>query len=160
MLLITLTSLTVSLSLSIILSTSPLTIGFWVLLLALSLAATISSIISPWFGLVIFLIYIGGMLVMFAYFAALTPNQPHEMMKMLFMLLFTMGSLMIPSVIMSNLSQTFPLYLSSKTALTILSPWSSSTFILVVIILFFILVSVVKVTDIFMGPLRPFNTYV
>lgn len=156
MLLIFLTSLTVSLSFSIILSSSPLTIGLWVLLLALSLAAVVTSTISPWFGLTIFLIYVGGILVIFAYFAALTPNQPHEMLKILLTLLFTITLITLPSLLLGNLSQSFASYCLSKPELTIIAPWTSSVFIIVVIILFFILVSVVKVADIFKGPLRPF----
>lgn len=156
MLLIFLTSLTVSLSFSIILSSSPLTIGLWVLLLALSLAAVVTRTISPWFGLTIFLIYVGGMLVIFAYFAALTPNQPHEMLKILLTLLFTITLITLPALLLGNLSQSFTSYYLSKPELTIITPWTSSVFIVVVIILFFILVSVVKVADIFKGPLRPF----
>lgn len=156
MLLIFITALTVSFSFSIVLSSSPLTIGLWVLLLALALARLIALSISPWFGLTIFLIYVGGMLVIFAYFAALTPNQPHEILKIGLILRLTLIIIFTPTLYLGNLLESFLSYSSIKPELTILTPWSSRAFIIVVIILFFILVSVVKVADIFKGPLRPF----
>nr|YP_010247818.1 NADH dehydrogenase subunit 6 [Eunoe nodosa]QTJ29912.1 NADH dehydrogenase subunit 6 [Eunoe nodosa] len=160
MLLLVSSALLMSLSLSLILASSPLAMGFWVLLIALACSFFSASIFNTWFAMIIFLVYIGGMLVMFAYFTALTPNQPLGLSIMLLMssLAFFMFLLMT-----SSLNSIMPSLISLKHTsmihpITIMfAPYNSSLLFLLASILFFILVAVVKITNISSGPLRPFN---
>nr|BAN70247.1 NADH dehydrogenase subunit 6 [Chrysomallon squamiferum] len=52
----------------------PLSLGLCILLCSLSSCMLIGTLSYSWFGFVFFLIFVGGLLVMFAYVAALSPN--------------------------------------------------------------------------------------
>nr|YP_010393254.1 NADH dehydrogenase subunit 6 [Tylothais aculeata]UPX89416.1 NADH dehydrogenase subunit 6 [Tylothais aculeata] len=52
----------------------PLSLGLVVMLSTLFMCVISSITLSPWYGYILFLIYVGGLLVMFAYVAALSPN--------------------------------------------------------------------------------------
>lgn len=160
MLLIISSSILIALSISIIVSTSPLTIGLRILLISLSIASLRRVIFNSWFAIIIFLIYIGGILVMFAYFSALTPNQPLEI-KTIFLsfilatritsLLFFFRYSAIPNIF--SLTNT-----STLTSITTLY-FSNNSFLLLFLAstLFLILVAVVKIATLSRGPLRPFK---
>ena len=75
MLLTTLTSLLLSFTFSVLLTSSPLLLGIWILSTALTISAFIGLTTLSWVGFLVFLIYVGGILVIFAYFTAIQPNQ-------------------------------------------------------------------------------------
>ena len=160
MLLLTSSALLIALSLSLILASSPLAIGFWVLLIALACSFFAASIFNTWFAIIIFLVYIGGMLVIFAYFTALTPNQP---IGLSIILLISSIAFLTFLFLTSSLNRIIPSLISLKytsiiNPITIIfNPYNSSLLFLLASILFFILVAVVKITNISSGPLRPFN---
>nr|AVW86220.1 NADH dehydrogenase subunit 6 [Euthalenessa festiva] len=157
MLLFFITAIIMSLSFSIMLASSPLSLGLWVLSLALAISCMIAFMFSSWFAMIIFLIYIGGMLVMFAYFTALMPNQPLEMLKMISALGFTLLPI---SVSIFPLNSLNPISFSNYTitpTLALYYPSNIPILLFMALVLFFILVAVVKVANIFSGPLRPFN---
>nr|QBC73181.1 NADH dehydrogenase subunit 6 [Cocculina subcompressa] len=52
----------------------PLSVGVCVLIVSMFSCLVISVISYPWYGYMLFLIFVGGLLVMFAYVCALTPN--------------------------------------------------------------------------------------
>nr|UVI60493.1 NADH dehydrogenase subunit 6 [Haliotis sp. 1 KW-2022]UVI60506.1 NADH dehydrogenase subunit 6 [Haliotis sp. 1 KW-2022]UVI60519.1 NADH dehydrogenase subunit 6 [Haliotis sp. 1 KW-2022]UVI60532.1 NADH dehydrogenase subunit 6 [Haliotis sp. 1 KW-2022] len=52
----------------------PLVLGVCVLLFSLFSCVMVGLCVSSWYGYVLFLVYVGGLLVMFAYVAALVPN--------------------------------------------------------------------------------------
>nr|QBC73199.1 NADH dehydrogenase subunit 6 [Peltospira smaragdina] len=52
----------------------PLSLGLCILLCSLSVCLLIGALSYSWFGFILFLIFVGGLLVMFAYVSALTPN--------------------------------------------------------------------------------------
>nr|AVW86181.1 NADH dehydrogenase subunit 6 [Eulepethus nanhaiensis] len=151
-------SFTMSISFSTILANSPLSIGLWVLLLALMVAISTSFIFPSWFAFIIFLIYIGGMLVMFSYFTALTPNQPLEMKKMcisLILTLFLIMMILFSSPILNTLLSTQ--WTSSSNPISILfTSYNTTLLLFLASILFLALVAVVKITNLPSGPLRSF----
>ena len=160
MLLLSSSAILLALSLSLILASSPLAIGFWVLLIALACSFFSASIFNTWFALIIFLVYIGGILVIFAYFTALTPNQPLGLSIIIIMTrvaFLTFFSLIYSNnrILPSHITLSF---ISNINPLTIIfNPYNSALLFLLASILFFILVAVVKITNITNGPLRPFN---
>ena len=153
-------SIFISISLSLILASSPLSIGLWVLLIALSAAFFVGVIFNSWFAFIIFLIYIGGILVIFAYFTALTPNQPLGLSSIIILSFISFIAITLVSFILKlpgpNLfSNGLTDFSQSITILYI--PINSNILLLLASILFFVLVAVVKVANINKGPLRPFH---
>nr|CAM58005.1 NADH deshidrogenase subunit 6 [Littorina saxatilis] len=52
----------------------PLSLGLCIMVSTLFLCSLAAATLSAWYGYILFLIYVGGLLVMFAYVAALSPN--------------------------------------------------------------------------------------
>nr|AAL04465.1 NADH dehydrogenase subunit 6 [Dendropoma petraeum] len=52
----------------------PLSLGLVILCLTASISYMCGFFVSSWYGYILFLVYVGGLLVMFAYVAALVPN--------------------------------------------------------------------------------------
>nr|YP_010400352.1 NADH dehydrogenase subunit 6 [Indothais javanica]UQS76051.1 NADH dehydrogenase subunit 6 [Indothais javanica] len=52
----------------------PLSLGLIVMVSTLFMCIASAITLSSWYGYILFLIYVGGLLVMFAYVAALSPN--------------------------------------------------------------------------------------
>nr|QED22479.1 NADH dehydrogenase subunit 6 [Amynthas sp. FJ201004-02]QED22483.1 NADH dehydrogenase subunit 6 [Amynthas sp. HN201007-02]QED22492.1 NADH dehydrogenase subunit 6 [Amynthas sp. SC201007-03]QED22511.1 NADH dehydrogenase subunit 6 [Amynthas sp. CQ201306-03]QED22512.1 NADH dehydrogenase subunit 6 [Amynthas sp. SC201008-06]QED22513.1 NADH dehydrogenase subunit 6 [Amynthas sp. YN201101-26]QED22519.1 NADH dehydrogenase subunit 6 [Amynthas sp. ZJ201512-05]QED22524.1 NADH dehydrogenase subunit 6 [A len=137
------------------LSTTPIMLGINILTMALLLSATLATSMSSWYAFLVFLIYVGGMLVMFAYFLALTPNQQMPTTSnaiYMFMTLITLTTVVlitktkvfIPSEVYQD-----NMYLYSTSTATIL--------IVLALILLLTMLIVVKLTNRSKGPLRPFN---
>nr|YP_010274805.1 NADH dehydrogenase subunit 6 [Chrysopetalum debile]UJV31482.1 NADH dehydrogenase subunit 6 [Chrysopetalum debile] len=144
-------SLTVLVASSLMLMLAPVSLGFWILTLALLISITISASSYSWFALVVFLIYIGGMLVMFAYFAALQPNQQMTLkwaplvapLALIVLTKMDMGSMMF--------------FLSATPKITYMFQiMNIPMLILLASILFVTLVAVVKIAVNLKSPLRPF----
>nr|YP_009383944.1 NADH dehydrogenase subunit 6 [Conus quercinus]ARS74443.1 NADH dehydrogenase subunit 6 [Conus quercinus]QDP70826.1 NADH dehydrogenase subunit 6 [Conus quercinus] len=54
--------------------TQPLSLGLFIMISTLFMCLVSGMTSSTWYGYILFLIYVGGLLVMFAYVAALSPN--------------------------------------------------------------------------------------
>ncbi len=145
--------ITLSIRLSIILTLSPLSIGAWVLILALLTATCTAISITSWFGFIIFLIYIGGILVIFAYFRAIQPNQQFKITLPLLSLL--LSSIIIPAYLDPSTINNFPLKNWWITA--IYAPINIPSLIFLALTLFLALISIVKISFINRAPLRPFS---
>nr|ALS46298.1 NADH dehydrogenase subunit 6 [Glycinde armigera] len=145
--------ITISLGFSIILTFTPLTLGLWVLTLALATASLISSLVSSWFAYIMFLIYIGGMLVMFAYFVAIQPNQHLYITTPIFLFFITL----ILTPIYSIPTTTYHINYNNWWISSLFEMINISSLTLMALILFLALVSVVKITFMNRAPLRPFN---
>nr|UZT27120.1 NADH dehydrogenase subunit 6 [Sternaspis buzhinskajae] len=163
MTLLLLLSLIFSFIVTLPLSTSPLILGMTIWFMALLTALLTALLHLSWFGFIIFLIYIGGMLVMFAYFSAIAPDQQ---MKIYFSQLISF--FLIPPIVTMFIIKSFsaPLLTSIPTSL-LFSPQTklfimlwAAPFFLLTLILFFTLIAVTKIVFQARAPLRPFNTYV
>uniref|UniRef100_A0A0S2N0K5 NADH dehydrogenase subunit 6 n=1 Tax=Eurythoe complanata TaxID=167815 RepID=A0A0S2N0K5_EURCO len=150
--------LTTSLAFVLSAAITPLTLGVWILLFAFTIALTASNLISSWFGLIIFLIYVGGLLVMFAYFSAVTPNQQLELSPLFLISSATLALILTNTDLFytNNMFNSLTLTYSAPPTTNIL--FSSNIFIYLSLgaILFLALVAVVKVSRLSAGPLRPF----
>lgn len=152
MTLILLNTIIITLFISCLTAASPLALGVTILLTAVGTALILALISTRWFGFITFIIYVGGMLVIFAYFAALQPNQQ----------IIRWGWLLTPIIIVIVLiSTTKPhtlLILYIKPATTDLYIISNLHVpLLLALILFLALIIVVKTSHAGEGPLRPFD---
>lgn len=131
---------------------SPINLGILVLSVAFLIAIRLSIFCSRWFGFITFIIYVGGILVIFAYFAALQPNQhitnwswvyrPATFLIIL-SLLFNNNTLIAPI----NTFKIHDIYSITNLAIPVM----------IALILFLALIIVVKTARADQGPLRPFN---
>nr|YP_010241732.1 NADH dehydrogenase subunit 6 [Struthiolaria papulosa]QTI82420.1 NADH dehydrogenase subunit 6 [Struthiolaria papulosa] len=71
---IILMSFTICSSLLLPMMAQPLSLGLVIMMLTLLMCCLSAMLLSSWYGYILFLIYVGGLLVMFAYVAALSPN--------------------------------------------------------------------------------------
>jgi len=145
----------ITLTFTLYLASTPIILGINILIIALLLSATFASFIRSWFAFLIFLVYVGGILVIFAYFLALTPNQQitnsnNTVYRLISLLTFTLltyvTNIKIP-IISEFFQGSSTLYLKNR------APF----LILLALILLLTIVIVVKITSRSKGPLRPFN---
>lgn len=147
--------ITISIILVIALSSTPINIGLWIILSTLVISTTISIFISSWWALILFLIYIGGLLVIFAYFVSIQPNQQIKIIKIILILIIT-TLLFIPLTSSYSIPITHEhTFISS--IIEILDPANIQILLLLATVLFLALIAVVKITNIYIGPLRPFK---
>nr|YP_010177577.1 NADH dehydrogenase subunit 6 [Aporia largeteaui]QST15302.1 NADH dehydrogenase subunit 6 [Aporia largeteaui] len=154
----------------------PLMMGLLILSQTMMLSLLMGMYINTyWFSYILFLIFLGGLLVLFIYVSSIASN---EMIKFLTkfklnLILLTMMMMMIFFTIikykniifidyynneMNNFNQYFLFFNESKINLSKL--YDKQTFMLItmiIIYLFITLIAVIKITNIFFGPLRSFN---
>lgn len=158
MLLLFISTLIYSTTLTLLFTPTPITLGALILILAFQLSLYIALISSTWFAFLLFLIYIGGLLVIFSYFIALSPNHPISLtqpISLFFITLFT--SLLILSITLPILS---PLAIYKPHFTSLLNLFTTKNLPLLLfltLILFFALILVVKIRLRSSGPLRPFS---
>jgi len=74
----TLAAVVLTLSLSLVFLESLVAFGAISLLLVFRLRIYIRLALASWIGILVFLVYLGGLMVVFAYFLAICPNQKIE----------------------------------------------------------------------------------
>nr|AOR07211.1 NADH dehydrogenase subunit 6 [Enchytraeus cf. crypticus SL-2017] len=147
------TSTMITLASAMTLSMNPLSMGIIILMTSLMLTLIYSTMLTSWIAFLIFLIYIGGMLVMFAYFVALTPNQQMNLMTLVPLVLLFITSFtymltykMTPTMSPTNMKFMYTFYLTNNVPLLLI----------LALILLFTMIVVVKLVTNNKGPLRPF----
>lgn len=153
MILILIHSTIITLFISCLTAVSPLNLGIIILFTAILIAIILSLIATSWFGFITFIIYVGGILVIFAYFAALQPNQ--QIIRWNWLLLPRIFFIVSTATFIRNKIIIKYSIMSSTTAL--FSSSNNYIPVLLAIILFLALIIVVKTSDANKGPLRPFN---
>nr|YP_010257212.1 NADH dehydrogenase subunit 6 [Teratura megafurcula]QVM19036.1 NADH dehydrogenase subunit 6 [Teratura megafurcula] len=153
----------------------PLAMTLIIILQTLIVALTTGMMSSTfWFSYILFLVFLGGMLVLFIYITTLASNELFSIpTKSLIITLFLFSSIIVISLIsdstlwnlitlnedMNNLgNDLITLHDESNYLLTKLynKPTDLITLMLVNY-LFLTLIAIVKITNIFQGPLRPKN---
>nr|QZP41104.1 NADH dehydrogenase subunit 6 [Geoscapheus dilatatus] len=120
---------------------------------------------SFWFSYVLFLIFIGGMLVLFIYITSLASNEMFIMStKLLYLMLMIMPLLafLMKMNFLNLTNQEYMMFLTinNSTPLPLLKLYSYPTgtlTIMMAIYLLITLIAVVKIINIFSGPLRQMN---
>lgn len=142
----------ITLFISCLRSISPIRLGALILSTALFVATALSILSTRWFGLITFIIYVGGMLVIFAYFAALQPNQQ----------IVSWAWVIFPSTLIVITIITYGTYplIWAPHSINTRQFYQFNTYIipiLMALILFLALIIVVKTSRADDGPLRPFS---
>nr|YP_009327149.1 NADH dehydrogenase subunit 6 [Orthetrum glaucum]ANX09973.1 NADH dehydrogenase subunit 6 [Orthetrum glaucum] len=120
---------------------------------------------SSWFSYILFLVFLGGMLVLFIYMTSIASN---EMFKksmylpalIMFMIIMTLLFTMLMDPFMSTISMT-DLMTNSNNSNMIMSPLYNNPIsvvtVFMVLYLFLTLIVIVSLTKFNKGPLRPMN---
>nr|WEV93798.1 NADH dehydrogenase subunit 6 [Haritalodes derogata] len=166
--------LIIMLSFMMLFFSHPLSMGLMILLQTM-LTCLISSIMlsTYWFSYILFLTFSGGLLVLFIYVSSIASNELFKIsfnMKIFFFFMITI--LMLMSMIymnnlnwmnfnISNLEMkkffNMMLFFNNENKICLSKLYNNQTFMLMmmmIIYLFITLIAVVKITNIFYGPLR------
>lgn len=155
MILLSLLSVSLIASTRLILAINPLSIGLTILIIAIILTIIFALTLSSWLAFLIFLIYIRGILVLFSYFVAITPNQ--TLPSIYILIILSSAILPIYTLLYSNIL-SHPIILSYNTTLnTIYLQHNTTNLSILATILLITMIIVVKITLKFKGPLRPFS---
>nr|YP_010472541.1 NADH dehydrogenase subunit 6 [Mitrella albuginosa]UVG40726.1 NADH dehydrogenase subunit 6 [Mitrella albuginosa] len=160
-------SITISVLLMLPMMAQPLSLGLVIMISTLLMCFISAMTLSSWYGYILFLIYVGGLLVMFAYVAALSPNVLFGGMGPLFssclLILPLMGGMfMYPLIDLSfvdNLSSYMELKFLKMYGVQMVSPQMISILIGLAVILLVNLIVVVKICYYQQASLRPFKSY-
>lgn len=144
----------ISIAIFTLIINTPITIGLTILLIALVISIIFAINLSTWIGFLIFLIYISGTLIIFAYFVAIAPN------KTIFFPIHIPIILITPPIIyllckVSCSPINFNL-LNIQTN-TFYNIQTIPTLIILALILLITIIIVVKISSSSKGPLRSFN---
>jgi len=143
-----------SIAITIFIAINPISLGIIILIIALILSLSFAYSISSWVAFLIFLIYIGGILVIFSYFVAIIPNQNLSIIHIIIsMTISTISILFIAKIL--NITPPI-LQIHSSNFNIIYTNSKIYTLILLASILLFTIIVVVKLTILSKGPLRPF----
>nr|UMB89183.1 NADH dehydrogenase subunit 6 [Coptodryas elegans] len=153
-------------SLLLIVSKNPLSKGFMLLILTITTSLSSSMMfMNSWFGYILFLIMVGGMLVAFIYMTSVASNEKFEfpktqmiifmqvliMMMFIFMYIYMPDSMMNQSMI--SYSQEHPTMMNMYLSKIFSFPMNQLP-IALMSYLFLTLIMVVKMTDFIKGPIR------
>nr|YP_009509717.1 NADH dehydrogenase subunit 6 [Penion cuvierianus]AXF46333.1 NADH dehydrogenase subunit 6 [Penion cuvierianus] len=147
------------------LMSQPLSLGLVIMMSTLLMCFISAITLSSWYGYILFLIYVGGLLVMFAYVAALSPNVLFgKGTPMLFfsILVFPLAVIFYfyPLIDLSSIDYLY-IFKELKSlkmyGIEMVSPQMISILIGLAIILLINLIVVVKICYYRHASLRPFN---
>ena len=130
---------------------NPINLTITILIIAILTSLTYRSTISSWFRLILFLIYIGGIIIIFSYFISLNSNDSIFIKSKLYLIL-------IPIILIKryNLHICPPIFYRSQVHVIYLTK-NIPILLFIRIILLLIIVIVIKIVKINNGPLRGFN---
>nr|AXS66038.1 NADH dehydrogenase subunit 6 [Languriidae sp. KM-2017] len=144
----------------------PLSFGFILLLQTILISLITGSMtLNYWYSYIIFLIMIGGMLVLFIYMTSIASNEKFKFSPKLFlffmmMMMIIFLALFIDPFIFNFLSSNYEFKMFEKIPNFVYSMTkymnfpTNSIFLMMIIYLFITLIAVVKITNINYGPLR------
>nr|YP_010400326.1 NADH dehydrogenase subunit 6 [Indothais sacellum]UQS76025.1 NADH dehydrogenase subunit 6 [Indothais sacellum] len=144
----------------------PLSLGLIVMISTLFMCIASAITLSSWYGYILFLIYVGGLLVMFAYVAALSPNvlfgsgAPVILFGLSFLifLVFLFNYSLVDLPLLSYMSEVSKSSFLKIYGSEMVSPQMVSILIGLAVILLINLIVVVKICYYTHTSLRPFSS--
>nr|YP_010610514.1 NADH dehydrogenase subunit 6 [Anabropsis maguanensis]WAP91029.1 NADH dehydrogenase subunit 6 [Anabropsis maguanensis] len=129
---------------------------------------------SFWFSYILFLVFLGGMLVLFIYITSLASNEMFAiptkfiLLSLIILMILILTSLILDSslinlnIINNDMNTTInnSLYLYNESTISLMKLYNNPTeliTLMLVLYLFLTLIAIVKITNIFQGPLRQKN---
>nr|YP_010946775.1 NADH dehydrogenase subunit 6 [Pseudoglomeris montshadskii]WGO57532.1 NADH dehydrogenase subunit 6 [Pseudoglomeris montshadskii] len=143
----------------------PLALGL-ILLIQTVMISTITGMMSQffWFSYTLFLVFLGGMLILFIYMTSLVSNETISMSTMMIMINFIMFLLLMlvnsSWLNMNNFESLNFLTTNNELSLLLIKIYNQPSGIITIMLamyLFITLIAVVKITSISKGPLRQMN---
>nr|YP_009158241.1 NADH dehydrogenase subunit 6 [Papilio demoleus]AKN78920.1 NADH dehydrogenase subunit 6 [Papilio demoleus] len=154
----------------------PLSMGLMILIQTLMICLLSGMMISSyWFSYILFLVFLGGLLVLFIYVSSVASNELFNMNFFLKNIMFFMffSSLMLSlyyiynlnwlnfsfNYEMNNFMNSF-IFFNNENKINLSKLYNNQTHLMMfmlIIYLFITLVAIVKITTIFFGPLRSIN---
>nr|AVN67294.1 NADH dehydrogenase subunit 6 [Blaberus peruvianus] len=145
----------------------PLAMGS-ILLIQTIIISIITGLLSQsfWFSYVLFLIFLGGLLVLFIYVASLASNEMFSLstkliifsLMMILIIFFLLTHMSLTNLQNQEINNFMTLY--NQLYLPLIKLYNQPTNIITIMLatyLFLTLIAVVKITNIFEGPLRQMN---
>nr|YP_010400261.1 NADH dehydrogenase subunit 6 [Tenguella granulata]UQS75960.1 NADH dehydrogenase subunit 6 [Tenguella granulata] len=159
-------SMTISSLFLLPLMSQPLSLGMIIMSSTLMICVISAITLSSWYAYILFLIYVGGLLVMFAYVAALSPNVLFGkgtpliffMFMFLFFMMFFFNNMFIDLSSFTYFSTSMNLKFLKIHSTELVSPQMMSILIGLATILLINLIVVVKICYYTQASLRPFST--
>nr|YP_010491892.1 NADH dehydrogenase subunit 6 [Hypospila bolinoides]UWM92678.1 NADH dehydrogenase subunit 6 [Hypospila bolinoides] len=165
--------LIMTISLFMLFLNNPLSMGLMILFQTLLICLLSGMLIKTyWFSYILFLTFLGGLLVLFIYVSSIASNElfkPSFNTK-LFMILLLLMLFIIQIIFMNNLNWmnfsfnadmnnflSLTLFFNNENSINLSKLYNNQTFmimLMLIIYLFITLIAVVKITNIFYGPLR------
>nr|YP_010583791.1 NADH dehydrogenase subunit 6 [Octopus salutii]UXN83987.1 NADH dehydrogenase subunit 6 [Octopus salutii] len=144
----------------------PLSLGFMIMLISIFMSIMVSFFIYSWYGYMLFLVYVGGLLVMFMYIISLIPNLIFfSKGLMMYMFIGVIGFFLMNMVSMysyldmsmMSIKMMEMKVMSLGMSSLIMSNYNFFCYVFLGVLLLLILVSVVKICYYCEGPLRVFK---
>nr|UGS80214.1 NADH dehydrogenase subunit 6 [Dagualachesilloides caliensis] len=162
--------LSFSLTMVFFFSKNPLSMGLILILQTISLSLMMQSLQkSFWFLYILILIFIGGMLIMFIYMTSIFPNEKFLFNHMYMLMIFVSMTMIILMYMLNKyVSLNFPVMelfnsmqmtknSSMMNTIKIFNSPSNMILIFLVLYLFYCMIIIIKIINIFKGPLRKMN---
>nr|YP_010946398.1 NADH dehydrogenase subunit 6 [Balta valida]WGO57116.1 NADH dehydrogenase subunit 6 [Balta valida] len=143
----------------------PMTMGM-MLLLQITLTSMLSGMMLQtfWFPYVLMLIFLGGLMVLFIYVTSIASNEMIKVSSKKMMIITTMVMVIIMMMNyypeMMNQETSNMMLINNNTSNSMMKLYNNSTNYITIMMasyLFITLIAIVKITNIFMGPLRKMN---
>lgn len=136
---------------------NPIIITLIIVFIALITALIFCIEISSWYSFLLFLIYVGGILVIFAYFTATSPNQYNKRRKGIFIIIPVLFSTLLFTILITN-KTILSINRQARQLIILFTNPNIYTLIIITLILLITIVIVVKLSSRSKGPLRAFIT--
>lgn len=136
---------------SILSHNNPIRLSIIIIIIATIVSIIIRLNLSSWYAIILFLIYVGGLLVIFSYFVRLRSNDPIILKRKIHFII-------IPTILYKSLNLQISSNLYNNSQINILyKPINIITILLITIALLVIIIIVIKIVKSNNGPLRGFN---
>nr|YP_010887194.1 NADH dehydrogenase subunit 6 [Exurapteryx aristidaria]WJJ44288.1 NADH dehydrogenase subunit 6 [Exurapteryx aristidaria] len=168
-------TLMISISIIMMFLTHPLSIGLMILIQTMLMCLISGMMIKTyWFAYILFLTFLGGLLVLFIYVSSVASNEMfnfNNKIKMMMMIMFffifimqlyimffeNLNWLNLSNNMNDNENFFFMSFFNNENKINLNKLYNNHTYMMMmmlVIYLFISLIAIVKITDIFYGPLR------